>query len=437
MASFPLANIVENSSFTKDVTLGKQFLLVCAHLPFTPELKKALVEWDFREVESDGEMQERKPVVIKTAPDAEKKEEAAPKPAAPASADAFEDVALEELDVAEQQPKDDLSVETFAAIEKIKAAHSQGNEKSRMETVQEIYNEYTKYVLRLFTHYATHRTLRLSDISALTKELCAFIKENKRYVLRISPHIDDAEKNFLITHTIRSAVLAIAIGLQLRMPQDKLVELGVATILHEIGQIRLPPQLYMTERTLSPAEKAQMRTHPILSYNILKENAFPLAISLAVLEHHERENGSGYPRKLQSKKISVYAKIIGVACTFDAITAPRPHKEEKTTFTAMVEMLRNEEHKYDKTVVKALLYSLSLYPIGAYVYLSSGKIGQVIDVTPEQPMHPVVQLMNEKDENGNPKTVQTDNAKMKIVRVLNKQEAEDMFISMQLDEDAN
>ena len=457
MATFLLTDIVESSRFTMDVTLGKHFLLLCAHQPFSSDLKQALADWDFRSVECEGKAVIKKaavttkepPVVKKPAqpssPAPEPEQQPVPKPAtpptppppkvaAPVTATKFEEVTLEELDAAGKAPEQDLSVETFATIERIKNEHAaQDNEKSRMALVQEIYNEYTRYILRLFTHYATHRSLRLNDISTLTTALCAFIKENKRYVLRLTPHTSDDEKNFLITHSMRSTVIAIAIGLQLQMPQDKLVELGVASILHEIGQIRLPPQLYLTDRTLSASERAQMHTHPILSYNILKDNAFPLAISLAALEHHERENGSGYPRKLSGKKISVYAKIIGVACSFDAITAPRLHKEEQTTFTAMVEMLRNEEHKYDKTVVKALLYCLSLYPIGAYVYLSNGKIGVVTDVTPEQPMHPVVQLMNEKDDNGDPKTVQSDNAQMKIVRVLNKQEAEDLFITMQLD----
>jgi HD-GYP domain-containing protein (c-di-GMP phosphodiesterase class II) len=216
------------------------------------------------------------------------------------------------------------------------------------------------------------------------------------------------------------------------MPLSKLVELGVTCILHEIGQIRLPPQLYMTDKPLSPSEKAQIATHTLLGFNILKDNNFPLAIQLGVLEHHERENGTGYPRHLQGTKISLYAKIISVACSFEAITAPRHYKEARTTYDGMIEMLRNESHQYDETVIKALLYCLSIFPIGAYVYLSNGKIAQVTDVNPNDPRNPVVQVLGETEEDGSPKTIQTDGSTMKIIRVLNKQEATDILNALNL-----
>ena len=131
-------------------------------------------------------------------------------------------------------------------------------------------------------------------------------------------------------------------------------------------------------------------------------------------------------RHLPGPKISTYAKIISVACSFEAITAPRHYKEASSSYDAMVEMLKNNGHMYDETVIKALLLSLSLYPIGAYVFLSNGKAAQVTDVNPESPQNPIVQLLNEVEENGEPKTIQTSNTGIRIIRVLTKQEATDL-----------
>ena len=229
---------------------------------------------------------------------------------------------------------------------------------------------------------------------------------------------------------MRSTVLAITIGLQLHMSLSKLIELGVTCLLHEIGMIRLPPQLYLTDKQLSPGERAQISTHPVIGFEIVKELKFPLTIQLGILEHHEKINGTGYPRHLTGDKISVYAKIIAVACSFEAITAPREYKTERSTFDAMVEMLKNKNHQYDETVIKALLYSLSLFPIGAYVYLANGKIAQVTDVNPDNPKNPVVQPLGERETDGTPKTVQTNDSDMKIIRVLSKQELEDVLKSL-------
>jgi len=407
MNSFPVTTLKENTFFTQELVLDKQFILLNPTCPFNNGLKKALLEWDFKVVYSDGSI-------------------GSGAVASPTPQD-FEQVAIEQVDPNANDPKKpEMGDNVKKALEE---AHQDlaNNEKSRMSVVQTVYNEYMNYITAVYTHYATHKVLDYQELSNTVKDLCIFIKDNRRYVLRITPTLEAANKNFIVSHSMRSTVTAIVIGLQLRMPLTKLIELGVTCILHEIGQIRLPPQLYMTGKRLSAPERAKLATHPVISFNIVKENDFPLAVQLGVLEHHERENGTGYPRKLTGNKISLYAKIIAVACSFEAITAPRMFKEARSTYDAMIEVLKNEGKQFDDTVIKALLYSLSLFPIGAYVYLQNGKIAQVTDVNPTDPRNPVVQILGETDETGGPKTVQTDNGTMRIVRVLNKSEAADIL----------
>lgn len=407
MNSFPVTTLKENTFFTQELVLDKQFILLNPTCPFNNGLKKALLEWDFKVVYSDGSI-------------------GSGAVASPTPQD-FEQVAIEQVDPNANDPKKpEMGDNVKKALEE---AHQDlaNNEKSRMSVVQTVYNEYMNYITAVYTHYATHKVLDYQELSNTVKDLCIFIKDNRRYVLRITPTLEAANKNFIVSHSMRSTVTAIVIGLQLRMPLTKLIELGVTCILHEIGQIRLPPQLYMTGKRLSAPERAKLATHPIIGFNIVKENDFPLAVQLGVLEHHERENGTGYPRKLTGNKISLYAKIIAVACSFEAITAPRMFKEARSTYDAMIEVLKNEGKQFDDTVIKALLYSLSLFPIGAYVYLQNGKIAQVTDVNPTDPRNPVVQILGETDETGGPKTVQTDNGTMRIVRVLNKSEAADIL----------
>ena len=282
------------------------------------------------------------------------------------------------------------------------------------------YNDYLQYIDTVFKSYTQTKTLDQTALAEKIDALCAFIRENQRYLLRIMPTDEAKNKHFLVNHSMRSTVLALIIGITLKLPQDKLTDLGIACLLHEVGQIRLPPQLYMTNRPLSGEEKSKMAAHPILSYNILKENNFPVAIQIAALEHHEREDGTGYPRKLTGQKISAFAKIISVACSFEAITAPRQFREARTTYEAMLDILKNNEQQYDEIVLKALLHSLSLFPIGAFVRLANGKTAQVIDITPGHPKNPVVKIMGETQE------CETDDGEHKIIRVLNAQESESL-----------
>ncbi len=407
MNTYKINEIKDGTSFNSDLLIDRAFVVEPAGVPVTQSVLKALTEWEFPEVVSEGTVSLGDFTITD-------------------SADAAVSSAVPEVGSAET-----VSSSVKRSLEDAAKSRSlENSEKARLAAVQNVYNEYMNYINYVYTRYATHREINQNELSDTVKDLCVFIKENRRYVLRITPSAEARSKNYLVTHSMRSTVLAITIGLQLHMSLSKLIELGITCMLHEIGMIRLPPQLYLTDKQLSQGERAQIATHPVIGFEIVKELQFPLTIQLGILEHHEKENGTGYPRHLTGEKISVYAKIIAVACSFEAITAPREYKTERTTFDAMVEMLKNANHQYDETVIKALLYSLSLFPIGAYVYLINGKIGQVTDVNPDNPKNPIVQLLGEKESDGTPKTAQTNDTDMKIVRVLSKQELEDVMKSL-------
>lgn len=443
MNTYEVSQLKANSFYNDEITLDSLFLLTYPPCPVTQEQINALKEWNFEEVYSDGKTSIIKNLQGKSSLNASPEEILRRQKEALASLGENESVSLSdfiEVDEEEEERKrrKELQEELKRKEEEEKkfkiekpsignAFLNTTNEDEKIKIAQTVYDEYMKYIDKVYTRYATHNELNLPDLNESVLELCNFIRENTKFILRVQPSLEIRNNNFLVSHSMRSTVLAIAIALQLKMPLEKMVELGVTSILHEIGQIKLPPQLYIKEKKLSPSEYAQMCTHPIIGYNIVKSAGFPLTIQLGILEHHERETGIGYPRHLTGDKISLYAKIIAVVCSYEAITAPRTFKDARTTYEAMIEMLKNENHQYDAIVVRALLYCLSLYPIGSYVYLSNGKVAQVIDINPENPKNPIVHIINDKDENGNPKKIQTDENHIKIVRAMNKKEAEDIL----------
>jgi len=383
--TFTVGEMQEQEIFTADVFLDKKFLLLPPGVAVTRYLKNALQDWEFRSIYSEGEITTEFKVSDYTS--------TAPEP----------DATLEDV----VEPSSDAG---------------DGTDGEGLTVIEKAFYDFQAFIEAVYTRYATKKDLNLQIISDRVKELCEFIRDNKRYVLRIQPSQESRERNYLVVHSMRSTVFAIVIGLQLKFPIHKLIELGVSCILHEIGMIRLPPQLYMGNRPLAPAEKNAILTHPVLSYNILREFSFPLNICLGVLEHHERENGAGYPRKLTKEKISIYAKIIAVACSYEAVTAPRPYKEAQDAYSGILEIMKNVGKQYDETIIRALLFAVSLYPIGLYVLLSNNKIGQVVDVNPDNPKFPIVQLYGETAVDGKPRLIETGEYAIKIVRPLSKEE---------------
>ena len=415
MNSFNIADLKEGIYFSSDVVLDKNFILMNSMTPLSDTLIKALIDWNFKQIFSTGN------ITVQETADGKVTDTLSLAGASNWS---------EEIKAEIQTPV--LTQDIQSIIESVAAEkeNTREMEAERLRLVEKVYVQYIDYINAVYTRFATHKELDFKALSKNIQDMCVFIKENDRYILRIIQTMPSRDKNFIVMHSLRSTVIAIAVGLQLKLSLSKLTELGMSCMMHEIGLLRLSPQLYMTDKPLTISEKKALLSHPIVAYDILKSYNFPLSICLGALEHHERENGSGYPQKEDGSKISLYAKIIAVACSYETMTSSRQYRESQNGNAAMIELLKNTGNQYDEAVIKALLYSISLFPLGTYVYLSDGKIGMSVDVNPLDPKNPIIELINETDKNGNPKTVQPGGRDLSITRALNESELNDILKSM-------
>jgi HD-GYP domain-containing protein (c-di-GMP phosphodiesterase class II) len=353
MKDYSVKDISEDSFFSEPLYIDSQFIVATPEMPLQKTLLTTLLVWDFKEVYSDGE------------------------------------------------PKD-YSFAKNADIAKAAAKLLKVNIKDKDTVIacaDEFYVLFQRYVEELFANIniSEGNKFKFEAIIENIQVVCHIIQKDRRFLLWAQQK-HSQEGNYQVTHAVNSMVISIIIGSVLKLSEQKLVELGVAALLHEIGMMKLPPRIYLTKLTLTPEERKTILTHPILGYKMLKAFGFPLAVCLAALEHHERENSAGYPQKLPGDKISLYAKIIAVACSYEALTSNRPYKQAKDKHRGIMDLLKNEGKQYDDTIVHALVYALSVYPIGLYVLLSNGKKAQVVDVNPENPRFPVVQIFRTKEE---------------------------------------
>jgi HD-GYP domain-containing protein (c-di-GMP phosphodiesterase class II) len=161
--------------------------------------------------------------------------------------------------------------------------------------------------------------------------------------------------------------------------------------------LKLPPELFLNAGPLQPQARKTIMAHTLLGYRIMKSVSANENIALGVSEHQERVDGSGYPKRLKGDAISQYARIIAVACSYDAIVSPRPHKKNRSGQAAMLDLLKANRKAYDEQVLKAFVYCLALYPLGTHVLLSNGTRGQVVKANPENPRCPVVRILQDQD----------------------------------------
>ncbi len=154
-----------------------------------------------------------------------------------------------------------------------------------------------------------------------------------RYLLSIRDY--DA---YTYTHSVNVGVLSLLVARKYfgRSDRHDLRELGIGFFLHDLGKTRVSPGVIMKEGLLDDEELTEMRRHPLYGFDILKEtNQLTTECKLIVLEHHERDDGRGYPYGLFGGEIHVYARICALADMYDALTSDRPYRQKMTPFDAL------------------------------------------------------------------------------------------------------
>jgi len=379
MKRFEVKSIPTSSHFSSPVYMCTRFVVAAPEMPINKALVGFLTEWGFTEVFSDG-----KPEKKYTAPKAEAKSS---------------------------------NVEIVTAASAMPGADG-------LQGAHKFFVSFEKYVRTLFDRFASKNNLDFSLLVGNFKVILDAIRKDYRSILQVQPQTIVKDEDYLVFHTINTTLIAVVIGDAMQFSDQWLMELGISALLHEIGMLRLPPESYLGKRPLTQEERKLIYIHPIIGYNFLKSFDFPPAVSRGVLEHHERENGTGYPKQKTGDNIHLYSKIVAVACSYAAISAARPHREAVDSHTGMMELLKNEGKQYNDKVVHALVSALSVFPIGLYVMLSDGSKGQVIDINPKKPYYPIVQVVGEHNPDGTAKILKTSEEGISIVRALSPKEAE-------------
>ena len=279
------------------------------------------------------------------------------------------------------------------------------------------------FLERVFTLYVKQGTISLNNVTEQVKKIIDQVNNLRQYMLRITEFHSDTH-NYIAVHSVKSTIVAVAIGATMRMPNHKLIELGTSTLMHEIGMIKLPAQIYMSNKMLSPTEKKAITAHTLLGYKTLKQNSFPMSVCLGVLECRENMDGSGYPRGLTGERISTYAKIINIASTYAALTSKRPFRGAFNGHSSLMDMLKKKGTIYDEAALRILILILSVYPLGTYVLLQNGARGMVVETNEGNYRAPKVSILTGPDGNkqNDRLVINTEASNYGIVRPLSNEE---------------
>lgn len=175
-------------------------------------------------------------------------------------------------------------------------------------------------------------------------------------------------------------------------PEENMVGLGGC--LADCGMAKINASLLMKKTTLTIKEYEEIKRHPINSYQMLKDNRLlKQAAKLAIVQHHERLDGSGYPFGEKGPKIHPFANIIAVADTYHAMTSERLYKPKMSPFKALEIIHEDHFGKFDIAPLNIISSGIMNYTIGSPVRLSDGEEAEILFIGEKSPTRPIVKLI--------------------------------------------
>ena len=249
---------------------------------------------------------------------------------------------VEKFIVKPQEPEVLLNI-----LKEVSEAHKKGTLITPKEPIKEEEIYLTEYNKRLIKKLER----KVLDLEKSEKRLQKTMEDTIYTIGKIAETRDP----YTSGHQKNVSQIATFIAHEMKLPQDKIEGIRIASLVHDIGKISLPAEILNKPTKLSEMEYSLIRDHSQVGYDILKSIEFPWPVAQITLQHHERLDGSGYPQGLKGEDILLEASILGVADVVEAMSSHRPYRPAWGIDKALEEISKNKGILYDPEVVDACL----------------------------------------------------------------------------------
>lgn len=206
--------------------------------------------------------------------------------------------------------------------------------------------------------------------------------------------------DYIFSHSLNVTIYTLALAEKLKtLSAKQKEEIGLGAMLHDIGKTVVPVSILTKPGRLTKEEFDIIKQHPEAGFNLLrKEHTFPLTAAHCAFQHHERLDGSGYPRGLKGNDIHLFGKILGIADVYDAVTSNRSYRKAMLPHEGMEILYAGAGESFDLQFVETFRKAIVLYPNGLTVELNDGRRGVVKSQNAYLSDRPVIRILEEEGQ---------------------------------------
>jgi len=198
---------------------------------------------------------------------------------------------------------------------------------------------------------------------------------------------------YTFSHSVNTCVLSLMVAEQCGLP-DNLEDIGLGALVHDVGKLKVPPEVLNKPGPLTEEEWQLIRRHPLAGLEIVQRSGeLRAAIAEAITQHHERADGSGYPHGLRGEAIGMAARLVAVVDVYDATSSDRPYHPALPPAEAVRWILANAGRQFDLQLAHAFVRTVGVYPVGSLVRLNSGELAIVSDFDAKSILRPIVLII--------------------------------------------
>jgi len=237
------------------------------------------------------------------------------------------------------------------------------------------------------------RAINMDEVNRVVSDMTESVFRNPDALTSLTRLKSFDEYTFY--HSVNTSILAMSLGRHLEFDRTTLHQIGVGTLLHDIGKTKIPPEILNKPGRFEPAEMEIMKQHVLRGVEVLSTTTgLSDAYLRPALEHHERVDGTGYPHRRIGRDLSQFGLIAAVVDIYDAITSDRCYHKGRPAHDALQFLYRlSLEGHLDPGLVQRFIHVVGVYPVGSVVELNTGETGIVKEVHHHAPLAPVVLIV--------------------------------------------